>query len=487
MSVGRLFLEALRFDHETVEGLLARIDAALQLDVGGFIYFGADADTAARVSEAIRSRAAGPLWLAADLERGAGQHLRGLTTFPPPGALAHHPRPEWAVREAARTTAREALGLGLNLAFAPVLDLDVEPRNPIVGTRSFGTDPERVAGLGKEWIDACQAEGIAACAKHFPGHGRTTGDSHAELPAVDATREALEADLRPFRRVAADVACVMSAHVAYPALGAAGPATLERAILVDLLRGELGFEGLVLTDALNMSGVRGGAAGFTSGSPEVRAVEAGCDLLLYPPDLARAIAEIETAAAASERIADRVQESLDRGAKGLERFPGRAPLARGPLSEGTARGAADLAAACVAPVGGEAPPWLSPGVPLRVATVWDDREEPGRPPFGEVFRRELISAGWELLPPGPGHTGAPVLVLIASTPQAWKGTASFTSTARAALDGILAADRVYPILFGHPRLLAELGSRGLCAWANEPAMEEAAARRLVGLTGEGSG
>jgi hypothetical protein len=342
-----------------------------------------------------------------------------------------------------------------------------------------------VATLGKVWIQACQAEGVAACAKHFPGHGRTIADSHAELPLVDASRETLEADLRPFRAVAEEVASVMTAHVAYPALGGPGPATLESAILVNLLRGEMGFEGMVLTDALNMSGVRDGAG---SDSAEVRALEAGCDLLLYPPDLASGIAAIDAASEASERVGDRVRAALRRSERTLERFPGRDADAG---EAGATRAAPDLdsvdmTAACVLPVGGDVPAWLRPGIPVRVATVWDDREEPGRPPFGEPFRRSLLASGWEVLAPG-GAGEVPVIVLIASTPQAWKGTASFTPTARAALEGILAADRVYPILFGHPRLLGELEAAGLCAWATEPAMEEAAAHRIDRLAREGTG
>ena len=482
MSAGRLFLQALRLDFDPVDQVRRRIDAALRLDVGGFLFFGAAADVAGRLAEEILAATDRPLWLAADLERGAGQHFRGLTTFPPPAALAHHAEPVEAVRMAARSTAREALDLGLNLALAPVLDLDVEARNPIVGTRSFGPDPERVAAFGRAWIAACQAEGVAACAKHFPGHGRTTADSHAELPVVDASRETLEADLTPFWEVAGEVACVMSAHVAYPALGGSGPATLESAVLIDLLRGEMGFEGLVLTDALNMSGVRGatGHDADAAAAPEVASLTAGCDLLLYPPDLAEAIAAVEKAADASSAVADRLTESLERGARTLARFstPDRSS---GAALSALTETAATISTACVMTVGGGPPAWLDPSHPVRVATIWDDREELAREPFGELFREALREAGWNVLPPGPTLERAPLIVLVASTPQAWKGTATLTLTGRAALEGILAGGRAYPVVFGHPRLLDELQGPGLCAWATEPAMEPAAARRLDAL------
>ncbi len=474
MSAGRLFLEALRLDVDSLDDIRRRIEVALKLDAGGFIFFGAEAEAAGRLAEEILAAAAGPVWLAADLERGAGQHLRGLTTFPPPGALAHHPEAEEAVRVAACSTAQEARALGLNLALAPVLDLDVEARNPIVGTRSFGSDPARVAELGRAWIGSCQAEGVAACAKHFPGHGRTTADSHAELPVVDASREILHADLAPFRAVAADVACMMSAHVAYPALGADGPATLEPAILEGLLRTDMGFEGLVLTDALNMSGVREQA---DAAAPEVAALAAGCDLLLYPPDLAQAIAAVEKAAEESEGVGARLVESLERGVRTLARFPAadRSTVAVPDDLDGIAIA---VSIACVKTIRGEMPAWLDPAGPIRVATIWDDREEPARVPFGLLFREALKARGWTVLPPGPAGDEVPMIVLVASTPQAWKGTAALTLTARAAVEGILSGGRVCPVVFGHPRLLEELGHSGLCAWATEPAMEVAAASRL---------
>jgi len=239
------------------------------------------------------------------------------------------------------------------------------------------------------------------------------------------------------------------------------------------------FEGLVLTDALNMSGVRGGAG---VASPEVRALEGGCDLLLYPPDLAAGVAALEAAAADSERVAARMRQSLERGERVLAEFPGRNPRDAGEASgAGTvdaAAGAAELAAACVLPVSGPVPAWLSPAAPVRVSTVWDDREEPARPPFGVPFRAALASAGWQVLSPGAADRDVATILLVASTPQAWKGTASLTPVARAAVEGILSGDRVYPVLFGHRRLLDHLGRSGLCAWATEPAMEVAAARRI---------
>jgi hypothetical protein len=203
-----------------------------------------------------------------------------------------------------------------------------------------------------------------------------------------------------------------------------------------------------------MSGVREQAEAL---SPEVAALSAGCDVLLYPPDLAEAIAAVEKAAAVSEAVAGRLTESLARGERALERFP-TPDRAAVDVPDDLDGAAITIATACATEIGGRVPPWLLQSRPVRVATIWDDREEPSRVPFGLLFREALKARGWNVLPQGPAEAEAPTLVLVASTPQA-----------------------AYPVVFGHPRLLADLGAPGLCAWATEPAMEPAAAWRLDDL------
>ncbi|MFQ5890367.1 MAG: glycoside hydrolase family 3 N-terminal domain-containing protein [Gemmatimonadota bacterium] len=521
---GHLFVEALRLDRSPLEEVRRGAERALSLGVGGFLLFGGDAADVARLSEELRRIAGRPLWMAADLERGAGQQFRGLPALPPPGGLAAHPDPERAARRAARRTARDALALGINWALAPVLDLDVEPRNPIVGSRSFSADPMTVARLGSAWIEACQAEGVAACAKHFPGHGRTVVDSHAGLPTVEEGWEGLEKDLLPFREVAPRVATVMTAHVAYPALGARGPATLEPSVIRGLLREELGFQGLVVSDAMNMEGLlRGGRAGPASetggaggsvssgsgrsgrrpaalddgpdGGLAAAALLAGCDLLLYPPDLEQAIRELERAVERSPELARRLEESLTRSAALLGRF-GDAGRAGAPDTEGEEE-ALRLAEETIVAIGDPAVV-LDPSDPVRLVCVRDDREAPGRAPFGATFAAELRARGWA--PLSEEEDGAPpaqVVVLIAATPQAWKGTADLTPDGRAAVargvasgaagvweegrapgEPRAAARRVFPIVFGHRRILEGLEWPGACAWGAEETIERAAARWL---------
>jgi beta-glucosidase-like glycosyl hydrolase len=486
----RLFLEALRFDLEPEDAVRRRVERALELGVGGFVVFGGEAElVAARVAEwrdSVRHR----LWIASDLERGPGQQFAGLPELPPPAGLAACPDPLATARSAGRITGRGARSVGVDLVLAPVLDLDVDPRNPIVGTRSFGSRPDDVSRLGREWIEACESAGAGACAKHFPGHGRTTTDSHDELPVVDAGRAELEEDLEPFRAVADTVSAVMTAHVAYPSLGSSRPATLEPHLLIDLLREEMGFEGLVVTDALNMSGFTdavastGPDAGPAAGA--VAALLAGCDLLLYPADLAASAAALDRAALADARTGDRLEESLRRLERTARRIRAGAPDDLEDSVRNTRRDfdEAERIAVSSVEIVGERPWRIRPAIPVRLEAVWDDRPAPDRPPLGSIFAAELRRQGWTVLEDDGGTEDGEspaTLLLVASTPQAWKGTSSFTAAGRSRLDSIMAScSNAWPIVFGHPRLLTEIrpDGAGMCAWGTEQRMERSAAARL---------
>ena len=478
---GRLFLEAVRLDLEEPEAALERARGALDVGVGGFIVFGGTLPDVARLTDALREEADRPLWLAADLERGAGQQFDGAAVLPPPAGLAAHPQPEAAARRAAEITAREARAAGLNWVFAPVLDLDVEAENPIVGTRSFGSDPELVGRLGRAWIEACQAAGVAACAKHFPGHGRTTEDSHLAFPRVEADRETLEADLVPFRRTSDVVAGMMTAHVGYPALGGDGPATVEPALLRELLREEIGYDGLVITDALVMEGFGGGGETATEGWQAVRALRAGCDLLLYPNDLAQTVRTVRQAAGQDPELAASVAAALDRSERILERFAAPLDEEEEPLSAEAE--AAELARACVRATGRGPEDVLRPDAPLRLHAFSDDGGSLTGGRFGSFLEQTLAECGWTVRRGGAvgdaGDAGGQALFALEATPRAWKGRADLSETAREAVrEAAAAAESVYVLVFGHPRILASLDRDGACAWSSEPALERAAARWL---------
>jgi beta-N-acetylhexosaminidase len=188
------------------------------------------------------------------------------------------------VQTIARAVGLELAVLGFNTSFAPVLDVDSNPANPVIGDRSFGSDPRSVMRMGVAYIRGLQSSGVLACAKHFPGHGDTELDSHLALPRVKHSRKRLdEIEIPPFRAaVGAGVAAVMTAHVVYDALDAGGPATLSRAVVGSLLRAELGFQGLCISDDLCMQGVspHGGDDPKEVADVAVESIAAGCDVLL---------------------------------------------------------------------------------------------------------------------------------------------------------------------------------------------------------------
>ena len=462
-----LVLPALRWDPEKgFAPCLAEAERALALGVGGFILFGGEREAIRALAAQLQSAAPHPLLIAADLERGAGQQAQGLTQLPPLRALA--PLGADAVRDAARLTAREARDVGINWVFAPVVDLDLEAANPIVQTRAFGDDPEQVGALGAAWIMACQAGGVLACAKHYPGHGRTVTDSHAGLPVVTSSRLALDADLVPFRMAAeAGVAAMMTAHVAYPALDPSGvPATYSAAIVRDLLRRELGFDGLVVTDALVMEGA---LQGLHETEGAVRALQAGCDLLLYPKDVAAVARALSAAVASGALDADRLDEAAMRRREALEHVAQPLPLGSSDieadrvLGEGIAREAVQLLRGSLAPL---------PRV--RVEIVDDDAGGPYRNPPRSAFGAALAERGVEL-----ADDGAPV-VLVFCDVKSWKCRAGLSEENLARLRQLV-TDAAAVVLFGHPRRIVDVpnGVPVLCAWSGDTGMQRAAAHRLL--------
>lgn len=219
------------------------------------------------------------LFLAIDEEGGFVSQLGEHFVIPPNATLLARGAAPGDIAWAHRVTGERLRALGVDWSFAPVADVHSEAHNPVIGPRAFGSDPEAVARAVGEAIEGFRAAGLASCLKHFPGHGDTVLDSHLALPRCDADRTTLERrELVPFRANLAQADSVMTAHVVYPALDPARPATFSRAVAHDLLRDTLGFHGLAVTDALEM---RGAADGREPSETGRLALEAGCDLLLY--------------------------------------------------------------------------------------------------------------------------------------------------------------------------------------------------------------
>jgi beta-N-acetylhexosaminidase len=280
--------------------------------LGGLILFGGEALETAHFTNHFQKLARVPLLIASDLERGAGNQVTGATLFPPLMALGAADSEELAY-EMGRVTAIEGRALGIHMTYAPVVDVNINPDNPIINTRSVGEEPEQVARITRAFIKSCQSHGMIATAKHFPGHGDTDQDSHSLLPVIRADEERLkQVELYPFQAaIEAGVESIMTAHLYLPALEPEEglPATLSPRILSGLLRQQMGFKGLVVTDALEMRGITGY---FGDEEAALRALKAGVDLLLLPPDPVRVIERLTLAVRTGELPLSRVEESLRR-------------------------------------------------------------------------------------------------------------------------------------------------------------------------------
>jgi beta-N-acetylhexosaminidase len=257
-----------------------------EFGVGHVVLFARNVEGPEQVADLVRelqsaARDAGherPLLVAVDQEGGRVARLKEPWTIWPAARAVGRVGSEETTRQMGAAFAAELSACGIRYDFAPCVDVDTNPKNPVIGDRSFGDDPDLVARLGVAMIRGLQEKGVAACAKHFPGHGDTDLDSHLELPAVDHTRARLEdVELRPFRKaIEAGVATVMTSHIVVREIDDARPATLSPEIIAGLLRKELGFTGVVVTDDLAMSAV---AKHWTPAQIAVLAAKAGCDLL----------------------------------------------------------------------------------------------------------------------------------------------------------------------------------------------------------------
>ncbi len=465
---------------------------------------------------ALQARARVPLLVTADFEAGPGTRLGavwaipwmipmgGGTEFPPAmgfGAIGD----ESFTYELGRVTAREARAVGVHLNFAPVLDVNSNPANPIINTRSYGEDPEQVARLGIGYVRGMRDGGLMSTAKHFPGHGDTRTDSHLELPVVGADRTRLDTlELIPFRRaIEAGVDAVMTAHLSVPAViePDAPPATLSAALTTGLLREELGFEGIVFTDALQMGAI---VSRYGGAEAAVRAVEAGADVVLMPEDPERAIAAIVTAVRSGRLSEVRIDASVRRlleakAAAGLqtnrmvelERVADvvgvqehaafaettavrSLTLARDrdglvPLDRSRARQVFSLT--------------LSRPADLAAGLAFDGHlAEAGLPPSSARITSETRGVTVDSLAEAAARADL-VLVSVYLPPKAGEGSVDAPPTLARFVEAVHESDTPLVLLsFGSPYLLTELPDvrSYLLAWGGRPVSQRAAAEALLG-------
>ena len=268
-----------------------------------------------------------PAWVGIDQEGGRVARLRSPFTEWPPMAVLGRSEDAALARKFAGALAAELAAVGISLDYAPVLDINTNPKNPVIGDRALGENPEIVATLGRVIIEELQRQGVAACGKHFPGHGDTTADSHFELPIVEHAPDRLRAiEFAPFKAaIEAGVAFIMTAHVLVVSIDEERPATLSPRIVQRILREELGFTGVIISDDLEMKGI---ANTYPPGEAAVEAVAAGCDAVLMcgsgsPPDieLQGQVLEALIHAVEDEQLSvKRVEDALERNRHAKERF-----------------------------------------------------------------------------------------------------------------------------------------------------------------------
>nr|MBA3321372.1 hypothetical protein [Pyrinomonadaceae bacterium] len=305
--------------------------------VGGIILFRGSVYESVHLVNRMQGLARYPLLISADLEAGAGMRFNDTINFPWNMAVGATGNPDYARRQGA-ITAREARALGVQQIFAPVVDVNNNAANPVINVRSYGEDPAEVGRMAAAFVEGAQAQGVIATAKHFPGHGDTATDSHRGLPVIDLPRERLDKiELVPFRAaIAAGVGAIMSAHIGLPQIdptavsplprttGSSAPSYADSEVLTDkatlpgtlspnvlggILRKELAYDGIIVTDALDMSGL---TIYFTPGESAVRALLAGADTLLKPADPDAVMRGVREAVQSGRLTEGRVEDSARR-------------------------------------------------------------------------------------------------------------------------------------------------------------------------------
>jgi beta-N-acetylhexosaminidase len=470
--------------------------------VGGFIISVGTPGELANKINSLQHRARVPLLMITDLESGPGMRILGAgTDFPPVMGLAAAGSDSLAF-EVGRVIGEEGRAVGFDLTLSPVLDVNSNPLNPIINTRSFGEDPAAVSRFAADYVRGVHAGGMLAMGKHFPGHGDTHTDSHMGLPVIDDDRARLESvDLPPFRAaIAAGMDGMLVGHIAVPRVaGDDVPASVSPKVTGTILRGEMGFRGLVSTDAFNMRGL---TSRYGQGEAAVMAIESGADILLQPEDIPGVLDAIEAAVKSGRVTQARIDESVRR----ILQAKSRVRLERDRYAD---------VGALAAAVGGEPHRRLAAEVAQRSITLV--RDEHGLVPFaagarrilsityadpgstaGAVFNAELAGGGRTIdaarvsdatsaaeLSALAGRAAAADVVVVSAhvTPREYQGTVEAGAGFAAFVESLAKAGRpVVAVSFGSPYLLRSFPSvpAYVAAWGREPVCQQAAARALLG-------
>jgi beta-N-acetylhexosaminidase len=472
------------------------------LHVGGLIVsVGSPLDIAAKLNR-LQERSSLPLLIASDLEGGTSIRFNGGTPLPPNMGVAATGS-DSAAYQMGRITAMEGRAVGVHLAFAPVADVNNNPDNPIINTRSFGEDPAAVGRMVAAGVRGLQDHGMLATAKHFPGHGDTGTDSHLALPVIASDWSRLDSvELVPFRSaIAAGVKVVMSAHIALPTIdpGESRPGTVAPSVLTGILRDSLAFDGLVVTDALDM----GGITSVYGADASLRAFLAGADLLLQPADPAAAITVMEAAVTRGEITMERLDRSLRRVLQAkhdlglfarrtvsLDSVPSMVGSARF-LDE--ARVMAAHSVVMVKDVNGTVHGLRRSKAPVTLVTFGEEENRAVGLALAAELRRQGIAPAVFRLWPGSGSASydsaaaaiarRPVALFVtADKPTAWRGNIGLPARLSALIGATARSRPTILVSLGNPYLISRLPEVGsyLIGWRSNPVTEEAVARALAG-------
>lgn len=294
-------------DDASYQELLTQIQ---EYHIGGLAFFNGSIYGQTVLTNRLQKASKIPLWITQDMEYGAAMRVRGTTRFPPAMAVAATQNPDYAYWMG-KITGSEAKALGVNQIFAPVLDVNNNPKNPVINVRSFSGDPETVARFGNKFIEGVQSEDIIPTAKHFPGHGDTDTDSHLLLPVINFDFARLDSvELLPFQSAINNgINSIMSAHISFPKISSQKnlPATMDSTVLNRILMDSLKFDGMVVSDGLDMQGI---SSHFSPGEAVMKALNAGVDLMLLSPDALTAINEIKMAVQKGNLPESRIDNSV---------------------------------------------------------------------------------------------------------------------------------------------------------------------------------
>ena len=481
-NVAELLVPAIRWD--TTTGFTRerdRIARALELGVGGFVLHGGPEAEVRSLIKDIRQASKIPLLIGAELERGVGQQFAGTTGLPPLAAIAALNDPN-LVQRAAKMTAREARPLGVNWGFAPMCDLRTNPGNVRTSLDGIAGSPDEIGAIASLWIEACQHEGMLACAKHFPGAGRVGEVNGTSVPPVDVPRSVLfENEFKPFRAaISSRVASMLVAHVSYRSLDASeSPATFSSVILRYLLREKYGFEGLVASDVLQASGPM---SAEDEADVAMRALDAGCDVLLGPTRLDALVDTLERRVRDGPLYEDRIEQSRRRRLKWAQWAAPQTDFRRVSGSEVT--WALQLAERVVTPLRGTV---ARPEKGLEIVIVDDD--EPCVPAHPrEAFAQALEAshlATSVVATPTPGES-VPVYVAVFAELRGHRTEVALRpETVERISEVCLTAARerrqAVVVLFAPPVVASRiLGSAPIiCGWSGDRCMQEAVARWLL--------